>query len=160
MPLEAAWGPQAVEIRERLTEAPTAGQKFRIIEAALLERAARAPAPHPAVSAALEAFLGTPHRSSIGAMARRVGLSSRRFIRLFRDRVGLPPKVFCRVRRFQRVLAATEGRRRVDWAAVALACGYADQAHLIRDFRAFSGLKPTAYLAARGENANHVPVAD
>jgi AraC-like DNA-binding protein len=68
--------------------------------------------------------------------------------------------LFCRVRRFQQVLPATDGRKRVDWAAVALACGYADQAHLVRDFRAFSGLSPTAYLAARGENPNHVPVVD
>ena len=109
---------------------------------------------------ALRAFLGTPRPPSIGAVARRVGLSPRRFIQVFRDRVGLGRKVFCRVRRFQRILAATEGRGRVDWAALALDCGYADQAHLVGDFRAFSGLNPTAYLVSRGENPNHVPVAD
>ena len=48
VPLEAVWGPQAVEIRERLAEAPTAAQKFRILEAALLDRATHGSEPHPA----------------------------------------------------------------------------------------------------------------
>jgi AraC-like DNA-binding protein len=158
VPLGAVWGHQAVDLRERLAEAPTADQKFRILETALLDRATRPLERHPAVSTALVEFLRKPHASSIGAMARQVGLSPRRFIQIFRDEVGLPPKLFCRVRRFQRVLALTERREKVDWANVAVFCGYADQAHLIRDFREFSGLIPTAYLAGRGGNPNHVPV--
>ena len=45
---------------------------------------------------------------------------------------------------------------RRDWAGLALACGYFDQAHLIHDFRAFSGLTPTAYEARRTAFQNHV----
>jgi AraC-like DNA-binding protein len=159
VPLDAVWGPHAVDLRERLMEAPTAPRKIGILEAALLDRAAHPIEPHPAVSIALRGFLDGPQGSSIGAMARRVGLSPGRFIQVFRDHVGLAPKLFCRLRRFQRILAATEGRRRVNWAAIALYCGYADQSHLIRDFRDFSGLSPTAYLTTRGENPNHLPVA-
>jgi AraC-like DNA-binding protein len=44
----------------------------------------------------------------------------------------------------------------VDWAEVALSCGYYDQAHFIHDFRAFSGLTPTGYRTARTAFQNHV----
>jgi AraC-like DNA-binding protein len=74
--------------------------------------------------------------------------------------VGLTPKLFCRVRRFQRVLRRIGTGRPVEWAAVAVDCGYFDQAHFIRDFHAFSGINPSAYLAGRTEHLNHVPLLD
>lgn len=56
--------------------------------------------------------------------------------------MGLGPKRFVRLIRFQRVF---EQRREHDaraWSEVALDCGYYDQAHFNRDFRAFAGVKP------------------
>jgi AraC-like DNA-binding protein len=46
----------------------------------------------------------------------------------------------------------------VDWAQVALDCGYFDQAHFIHEFRSFSGLTPTAYDAGRTPFPNHVKI--
>jgi AraC-like DNA-binding protein len=43
-----------------------------------------------------------------------------------------------------------------DWTGLALDCGYFDQAHLIHEFREFSGLTPTAYEAQRTTFQNHV----
>jgi methylphosphotriester-DNA--protein-cysteine methyltransferase len=59
--------------------------------------------------------------------------------------VGLTPKRFARVRRFGRVLQSIELGRPVAWSQVAASCGYFDQAHLIHDFREFSGMNPTLY---------------
>jgi AraC-like DNA-binding protein len=94
----------------------------------------------------------------VSDVADEVGLSARRFIELFKDEVGLAPKLFCRVRRFQRAVRLVHGRTDVDWADVALDCGYFDQAHLIHEFREFSGLSPTAYLRVRSSHLNHVPL--
>ncbi len=87
-------------------------------------------------------------------------LSPKRFIQVFSEEVGLTPKLFCRVRRFQEVLRLIEKGQHIEWAEIALTCGYFDQAHCIHDFRAFSGLNPTTYLTHRGEHRNHVPLGD
>jgi len=46
----------------------------------------------------------------------------------------------------------------VDWAEMAANCGYYDQAHLIREFRSFSGLTPASYLSKRGPFLNYLEV--
>jgi AraC-like DNA-binding protein len=76
------------------------------------------------------------------------GLSHTKFIQLFREHVGLTPKLFCRVRRFRTLLNRIEKGLPVNWAGLAADCGYFDQAHLIRDFRAFAGITPIDYSRA------------
>jgi AraC-like DNA-binding protein len=128
--LEDLWGRPAGRLRERLLDAPTAQAKFRILEQTLLD------------------------------VTGQIGLSAKRFIQVFSGEVGLTPKLFCRVRRFQRVLRRIGAGRPVEWAAVALDCGYFDQAHFIRDFRAFSGINPSTYALQRTEHLNHVPLGE
>jgi AraC-like DNA-binding protein len=88
---------------------------------------------------------------SIGHIQADTGLSHTRFIQIFREHVGLTPKLFCRVRRFRAVLDRLAKGMPVSWAEVAADCGYFDQAHLIRDFRAFAGITPGEYLRALPE---------
>jgi AraC-like DNA-binding protein len=154
--LEDLWGDEASFLRERLLATPSPDGKFQLLEEALIARAARPLAHHPAVAFALQQ-LDTGARP-VGSVTEKIGLSQRRFIELFTDQVGLTPKLFCRVRRFQRVLGKIRGRRDVDWTDVALGCGYFDQPHLIHDFQAFSGMTPTSYMSARTEHLNHVPI--
>jgi AraC-like DNA-binding protein len=77
---------------------------------------------------------------------------------VFESVVGLTPKRFARVRRFQRVLRQMRQGADVRWTDVALACGYYDQAHFIREFEAFAGLNPSRYRAAAPVYPNHVPL--
>jgi AraC-like DNA-binding protein len=80
----------------------------------------------------------------IDRVAKDLGLHPRRLERLFAREVGLPPKTLARIVRFQGVVRGTG-----EWAALAQACGYYDQAHLIRDFREFAGEPATAFFARR-----------
>lgn len=153
--LETLWGTRAVELRDRLLEARTLEVKFRVLEQTLLARATRPLMRHPAVAFALEEFGDASHARLVSDVTGRIGLSQRRFIQVFSEEVGLTPKLFCRIQRFQEALRLIGGRQRVEWADVALGCGYFDQAHFIHDFRAFSGLTPTDYLTHRGEHPNH-----
>jgi transcriptional regulator GlxA family with amidase domain len=108
---------------------------------------------------ALDAFEQADAEVKVRGVARRVGLSQRRFIQVFTAEVGLTPKLYGRVRRFQRARELVRKATAPDWAAVAVACGYFDQSHLIRDFGQFSGLSPVAHLHQRSEHVlpNHVP---
>jgi len=159
-PLDALWASDADGLRCQLLEAATHQERFAILERRLLSELARGREPNGAVSFALRQFVARPHAASIAEVTGQTGLSTKRFIQAFRDEVGLTPKVFCRIRRFQQALRRIQHRGKVDWAAVALDAGYFDQAHFIHDFRAFSGISPSAYVARRSPYQNHVPLAD
>ena len=79
-------------------------------------------------------------RLAIGPLAAEVGWSRRHLAARWRRDVGLGPKTVARVLRFEHALRLVrEGRALAD---VAYACGYADQSHLNRDFRALAGATP------------------
>jgi AraC-like DNA-binding protein len=144
-------------LREGLLSSDSADAGLDAIEAALLELWTPRTI-HPAVTFALKAIDRAPHVASIAAVTDAVGMSAKRFIERFKSDVGMTPKRYCRVRRFQQALAAAHRSAGVDWARVALECGYFDQAHFIHDFRSFAGVTPTAYQAARTPFQNHVKI--
>jgi AraC-like DNA-binding protein len=156
--LDDLWPRRVGELREQLLEAADIDSQFDILERRLMAQLVRPLELHPAVASALGKFGHAVQVSSIATVTERTGFSPRRFIELFHSQVGLTPKAFCRVRRFQRVLCAVHTRYEVDWAQVALDCGFYDQPHLIHDFQAFSGFTPAAYLAAATPHLNHVPL--
>ncbi len=158
--LDDLWGSMAGQLRERLLEAGTPEAMFRVLEEVLIARAAERLQRHPAVTFALGEFHGSTHSRTIAQVTGQIGLSPKRFIEVFRGEVGLTPKLFCRVRRFQRAVRLASSGRPVEWAALAVDCGYFDQAHFIHDFRAFSGINPSTYVAQRTEHLNHVPLAE
>jgi len=83
---------------------------------------------------------------SVAQMARDLGLSSRQVQRRFLASVGVPPKQFVRVFRFARLWQEASMRPPETWAALAADYGYADQAHMVREFRAFGADAPTHFF--------------
>lgn len=160
-PLDDLLGPTVSRVTDDLAEARTAEGKLALFEALLLSRlAARsrrqaaASELHPAVAEALSLF---DRGSSIAEAVDRTGYSHRTFLSLFRTAVGLPPKVYCRIRRFQHALERMRNGRS-SLVDVAFDAGYADQAHLTREFRAFAGITPVEYRTLAPSSANHVPI--
>jgi AraC-like DNA-binding protein len=156
VPLECLWSVTDVALlREQLLAATTPDAALDVMQAALTA-AWRDQPMHRAVDAALATFHRESEVARVAEVADAVGLSVRRFIEAFARDVGLTPKQYCRVRRFQQAVTAAHAAREVDWAEVALSCGFYDQAHFIHDFRAFSGLTPGAYRDGRTVFQNHV----
>jgi methylphosphotriester-DNA--protein-cysteine methyltransferase len=94
----------------------------------------------------------------IGKIADTIGISHKHLLREFDRCVGLTPKLYARLCAFQRVIRSVGHKAEVDWAGTAATCGYHDQAHLIHEFRAFSGLTPANYLAKRGPFLNYLEI--
>jgi AraC-like DNA-binding protein len=82
----------------------------------------------------------------VASIAREVGWSRKHLARRFADEVGLGPKSVSRIVRFNRAIAAS--RSGSGWAGIAADCGYADQAHMVREFRELAGNSPVSWAAA------------
>ena len=76
------------------------------------------------------------------------GITPRTLQRLFADYVGVSPKWVMRRARLHEAAERAGGGEPVDWAALASDLGYADQAHLTRDFTVTIGVPPARYAAA------------
>ena len=84
----------------------------------------------------------------VGDFAHAQGMTVRSLQRLFAAYVGVGPKWIILRYRIHEALEHAETSHPPDWAALAADLGYADQAHLIRDFTATVGVPPTAYAQA------------
>lgn len=155
--LEDLAGPVAArELMERLADEPMGAERFRVLDAFLLDRAERGPAPVPAIEWACARLVATGGRAPIGTLAAEIGCSHRHLIAQFRRHTGLSPKHYARIVRFQRLRRLLHTSE--DWARLAADCGYADQSHLGRDVRELAGTTPTE-LRRREVNSVLAPLA-
>ena len=152
LPLVAVVGAEARRWRDQLLAEPGPAQRLDLLERALLRRQRPAVEPDPMVAAALLRFAAGADVASVVAAA---GCSHRHFIARFVRAVGLSPQRWRRVRRFQRLLAAARAAPSAGWSDLALAAGYSDQAHAVREFRRLGGTTPGAWRrhAAAGARA-------
>lgn len=131
---------------EQVAGAPSWEARAALTDAFLLHRLACAKAPDPRVAAAV----GLVERSSgtlrIAALSHQLGLSPRALRRCVFEETGMTPKLLARLVRFRRALALLHGPAQADWADVVVSLGYVDQAHLVNEFRTFSGAPPTRWL--------------
>lgn len=157
--LDALVGGAAHTLRLRLLEAADAGARLGIVHDWLRGHAGAA-SPHPVVAHAMRAFDAAPEVRRIDAIAAHCRLSPRRFGELFREQIGLSPKRYARLQRFRRAVVQAHAGPGIDWASIAADCGFHDQPHLVHEFRAFSGMTPSAYVARCGHWNAHVPLDD
>jgi len=141
------FGAAGLRLVERIRATPSWCARFDLVEDFVAERDAFAPSP--GVAFAYRRLAATDGTLGIAALAQDIGWSRTHLAERFRAEIGLGPKRVARMLRFQRAcgLARSERQRGAsgNWAAIAAACGYADQAHLIREFVAMAGEPPGAW---------------
>ena len=129
------------DLPERLAgQRPVDG--LRVVVGTLMQALARHGEARPRAEVG-RALAGLTRGVAVARVAEEVGYSRRRLTTLVRQETGLAPKEYQRVARFQ-ASRAVLGRRPL--AEVAAACGYADQAHLAREWSELAGCSPSTWL--------------
>ncbi len=147
VPLDAVLG-RGGELAERLAAAAGWAERFAVLDRVLCGALREGAGAAPEVGHAWRRLLAESGTASVTALADEVGWSRRHLADRFRREIGLPPKVAARVLRFERAraeLLRPGGVPRL--ADVAASCGYADQAHLSREWRELAGCTPSEWLA-------------
>jgi AraC-like DNA-binding protein len=136
--------PEAVDLAAQLHDDTTWDQRFDRLERLLCARLSTLEPRTRAVAWAFDEIVRTDGGAPIHMLSRKLGYSHKHVIAMFRDQLGLTPKHVARLVRFDALTKAVRSGRALDWAALALEVGFADQAHLVREVRHFSGLTPSA----------------
>ena len=153
VPLGQALGTDEAMLLRRVTAEPDEAGRIALLAAAL-EQAVNPERREPALSVAQVARLAESDRTvqRLGDLCERSGLGQRTLQRMFLQYAGVSPTwVIRRYRLLEAAETVREGRP-VSWADIAAALGYADQAHLTRDFRAAIGQTPAAYASAQSRS--------
>ena len=170
LPAEAVLGGVCAELRDRVRCAAGWPERFAVLDEILLRRAGLSSAGlssaglswaadadvAPEVSWAWHELLREGGATRVSELAAGTGWSERHLTSRFRTEIGLAPKAAARVVRFDRarkllVRKLTAGGDYL-LADLAADCGYFDQAHLAREFRALAGCPPSQWLAEEFRN--------
>ncbi len=174
-------GRVAGELHERMREAADWPTRFAILDQVLLDRADLDQQVSPDIAGAWRRLVRSGGQVRAGELASQVGWSPRYLQRRLLTETGLTAKAAARVTRFDRARRILQrqavggqalsgqpglGGRATAGAVATLAdvaagCGYYDQAHLAREFRALAGCPPATWLADEFRNVQaSVPDAD
>ncbi|MDP2711190.1 MAG: helix-turn-helix transcriptional regulator [Solirubrobacteraceae bacterium] len=137
-------------ISERLATLDSWPARFDALDAFLLDRLERAAPPRADVAYAWSRLSEAHGRLRIGALTQELGCSRRHLSARFGEEVGMAPKAFARILRFERAGALLA--RGIAPAEVSAICGYADQPHLNREFRALGAGAPAAFATTAVTN--------
>lgn len=136
------------ELEEQILYAADDGQCIRLIESFLLGRLQPfKPWNYDRMAVAVGLINSCGGEISVSSLAGKVCLGNKQFMRLFNEYVGTGPKEFMRIVRFHKALYTLQTHPAMPFTVLAHECGYYDQAHLIRDFKQFSGYTPGEYVA-------------
>lgn len=152
-------GRRFVDAQQELTESPDWSAALGLLGGRLLaslDDHRRLPAVRSELRHAWHLLASSAGRRPVAELAAAVGVSARHLTTLFRREVGCSPKTVAQLIRFERALdavrAAVGQGRRPDLAVAAAAAGYADQAHLTRDFVERLGVPPSRWISEEFRN--------
>src|SRR4051812_45152524 len=125
-------GREGRDLRERLGATSGWQHRFDLVEEFVADRACHSPSPE--IEFAWRRLARSRGSARIAPLAKDIGWSRKHLVTRFRSELGLAPKPIARLMRFHEACRLAQTEATGGWAAIAAESGYADQAHLAREF--------------------------
>jgi AraC-like DNA-binding protein len=133
-------------VNEQLYHAPNYAAMLEVINRFVRGLIKKQQRSHLPIDTVCELLLNGQQSWSLSQMAHAACLSPRQLERLFKERTGVNPKLYGRIIRFDRAFRLKNSRPHWDWLRIAMECNYHDYQHLVKEYKDFTGLSPTAFF--------------
>ena len=143
---ESVFSKEISLVNSRLNSTDNYGEMIEIVEAFLIRKFNGLRLDGHSIDQIGKYIIKSPENVSLDKLAAYANLCPRQFERKFIERTGVGPKLFARMARFNKVCKLKYMHPGDDWLGIALACGYHDYPHLVRDCKEFAGTTPTNYF--------------
>lgn len=144
------------DLRDKLLSLQQPSARLWTLERFFEDQVADCPGPDAVITAIASRLR---RGAAIGTIVAEIGYSHRHLAASFAAQTGLTPKLYQRIHRFSCMIDEWQRMAGGTLADLAVQFGYADQAHLTRDFRTFAGVTPHEYRRRLPLHARHVPIA-
>jgi AraC-like DNA-binding protein len=134
-------GKELEEVNEQLSGSKSYDDMVVLIQKYLFQKVVPLKDALP-LDRALQSITPNGKMVNIDQLADLSCVSTRQLERQFNERIGMPPKLYFRLNRFSKAWNIREKNTDISWSTIAHQCEYADQMHMIRDFKDFVGVTP------------------
>lgn len=139
------WPKRTAMLIDCITCCSSLEQRASVMESFFRYNLRQNPVGNPLVESALEMLKSSSFRS-IDNIAQKHNVSRRHLSRLFSQHVGLAPKTIGKFYRLKKIKAALKHYQDIDLDHLTYSLGYYDQAHFIKEFKAYFGASPLKYV--------------
>lgn len=133
------------EINEQLFYAKDYAIMVEIVNQFIRRVISKHKKPRLLVDDAAVLLLKRDKKISVEQIAKEACLSIKQLERKFKERTGINPKLYERIIRFDTTFRLKNSHPAYDWLRIAIACGYHDYQHLVKEYTTFTLLSPTAF---------------
>lgn len=140
------WGNNSEKIIEELKNLNSVEERFKAVERFLLEKLKQHKKEETETDNAIKLIRQTKGALTIEQVCEETGFSKKQLERKFLATVGIMPKAFSRITRFLNICQNLDESKNKTLTQLAYECGFYDQAHFVKEFKAFSGFTPKEFF--------------
>jgi AraC-like DNA-binding protein len=150
LPLTEAFGAHGLALAQAMARVDDDETQMQLAEQFLHQRLPAADSQVALIDRIVSRIVDDRSINKVDAIADEFALTARSLQRLFQRYVGVSPKWMIQRYRLHEALVQLHRATAPDWPQFALALGYSDQAHFIRNFKLLVGRTPAEYWQQRG----------